>query len=73
MLFVFFFTIFGQRLVCSTSPPRGIQVDGLPRVVSKLPTANVATRDKQEIDNLRCLRGSVRKFLNITNMNRKQM
>ena len=53
-LFIFFLKCFRIERLCSTSPPRGIQVDGLPRVVS--------------IGNLRCLRGSVRKFLNITNM-----
>ncbi len=37
---------------CSESPPRGIQVGGLPRVASKLPVANVATSGKQEIDDL---------------------
>ena len=35
--FVFCFeNFFGKWLVCSTSPPRGIQVDGLPRVVSEV-------------------------------------
>ena len=35
---------------------------------SKLPTANSAPRDKQQIGNLMCLRASVLNFLNITNI-----
>ena len=53
----------------STRPPGGDQVDGRPPVLNKLPTANGAPRDKQEIGNLRCLRGSVLKFLTITDIN----
>ena len=57
----------------STGPPGGDQVDGRPPVLNKLPTANGARRDKQEIDNLRCLRGFVLKFLTIRNMNRTHL
>ena len=52
----------------STGPSGGDQVDGRPPVLNKLPAANGAARDKQQIDNLRCLRGSVRKFYAIKNM-----
>ena len=57
----------------STSLPGGDQFDGRPPVLNKFPAANGATRDKQEIGNLRCLRGSVRKFYAISNMNWKHL
>ena len=59
--------LFGMRWG-STRPPGGDQVDGRPPVLNKLPAANGAPRDKQEIDDLRCLRGSVLKFYAIKNI-----